>query len=143
MDQFSGTYEGEGANIVATVPKPPAVNAATAGGTNAPQTAQTTADTANKARGRQTYVAVTRRRQARVSSESARDETPINVGGGDQVLSNVGRGVYISGSGNLVCRLEDASADSTFSNLAAGQVYPFAVAIIRQTGTTATGNVLF
>lgn len=143
MDQLSGTYEGEGPNTAAAIANVPDINAATAGGTGANQTPQTTADASKKAQGRTSGVAITRRRQLRVSSESARDETAISVPSVDQVLSNAARGVYISAAGNLVCRLVDAAADSTFSNLVAGQIYPFAVAIVRHTGTTATGNILF
>jgi|SRR6185312_1426770 len=143
MDQIAGTYEGEGPNTTAGIASLPDINAAPAGGTNAAQTAQTTADTAKKAQGRTASVAITRRRQLRVSSEGARDEMAISVGGGDQKLANAARGVYVSGAGNLVCRLVDATADSTFSNLSAGVLYPFQVSIVRQAGTTVTGNILF
>lgn len=67
----------------------------------------------------------------------------IDVSGGDQNLgTGLGStlGVYVGGNGNLVCRLKNDSADSTFTGLVAGNVYYLSVAIIRQTGTTITNS---
>lgn len=133
--QVEGTYEGEGPNVTGTFVS-----------TTVPDVALISASAAAanpSGQGRTSSVAVTRRRQLRVSSESARAETPISVSSADQVLSYAARGVYISGAGTLVCRLIDATVDSTFQSLSAGAWYPFAVAIIRHSGTTVTGNVLF
>lgn len=141
MEQVAGTYEGEGSNTTAGIASPPDVNAAIPGGTNQPESPQAVADTAKKALGKTSGVAITRRRQLRVSSESARDAVAVNVGGGDQVLGNASRGVFCTGSGNLVVRFVDGSADVTLP-LSSNTVYPFAIAIVRQTGTTATGFLL-
>lgn len=143
MHQVAATYEGEGPNTTAAIPKVADINAAPAGGTNANQTPQTVADTAKKAQARTASVAITRRRQLRTSDESAREAVAVSVGGGDQVLANAARGVYVSVAGNIVCRLVDDTIDSTFANLAAGTVYPLSIAIVRQTGTTATAVLLF
>lgn len=66
----------------------------------------------------------------------------VSVGGGDQTLTDVGRGIYVGGAGNLVCRLVGDSADSTFTGLTAGSYYPWAISIIRQTGTTITNSLI-
>ena len=86
-------------------------------------------------------LSITTRGQVRVSSESAVDAVAISIGGGDQTLAIAARGVFVGGSGNLVCRLVGATADITFTGLSAGQFYPFAISIIRQTGTTITNGV--
>jgi len=67
----------------------------------------------------------------------------ISVGGGDQTLAAPGRGVYISTAGNIVCRLRNGAADTTFTGLLVGNVYNFEIAIVRQTGTTAAGLILY
>jgi hypothetical protein len=122
--RLEGSYEGEGTNVGAGLPSIAAVP-------DAPARPAQPND-----------VTVDRRRRLRTSSESARDATAISVGGGDQTLSVAARGVYIGTAGNLVVRLVDATADTTFSNLSAGSYYPFAIAIVRQTGTTAAGVLL-
>lgn len=131
MEQISGTYEGEGSNVAASNAIAPVPDVST------PSTAT------NKGQGRTAAVAVTRRRQLRVSSESARASLALNIGGGDQVLAQAARGFYCSGAGNIVGRLIEDTVDQTFSGLSAGTVYPFAFAVIRATGTTATGQLLF
>jgi hypothetical protein len=138
-----GQYEGEGPNTTAAIPLVPDTNAAPAGGTNAAQTAQTVADTAKKAQGRVQNVAITRRRQLRTSDESARAAAAINYGGGNQVLTNGSRGIYITTGGTLVLILTDDSASQTYTGLLAGTVYPFCVAQIIQSGSTAAGIILF
>lgn len=95
-----------------------------------------------QAQGGNAEARVTEQTQLAISSESARDAVAISYGGGDQVLTNPGRGIYISGSGNLAVRLVDASVDTQFNGLLAGVVYPFMVAIIRQAGSSASGVVL-
>jgi len=68
----------------------------------------------------------------------------ISYGGGDQLFTTgIPYGVYIATAGNLVVRLSGDSADRTFSNMNAGQIYPLEVAAIRQTGSTAGGLALF
>jgi hypothetical protein len=67
----------------------------------------------------------------------------IDVSGGDQTLGTglgPALGIYVGGNGNLVCRLKNDTADTTFTGLIAGNVYYLAVAIIRQTGTTVTNS---
>lgn len=139
MEQVAGTYEGEGPNTTGGIAIIPDINAAptaTSGPANV-------ADTALKGQGKTVSVAITRRRQLRVSSESARDHDIINYGGGDQKLANGSRGLYIGTAGNLALRLVDSTADQTYSNLPAGFILPVCVAIIRQTGSTAAGLILY
>jgi hypothetical protein len=75
--------------------------------------------------------------------ESYKRSVAISVGGGDQTPSVGCCGVYVQTAGNLVCRLRNGATDTTFTGLLAGTVYPFAVAIVRQTGTTAAGVLLY
>lgn len=117
MPDISGNYEGEGVAVV------PDVGTSGSKGTTA-------------------MVPITRRRQLRVSSESARGATAISVGGGDQTLTSPSRGLYISGAGTLAVRFVDDTADVTLTGLAAGVWYPFAIRIVRQAGATATGFLL-
>jgi hypothetical protein len=128
---ITGTYEGEGPNVAGALKVTLPVDVA----------AQGTSTTTGQ--GRTASVKVTRRQQLRVSSEGGRSSAAINVGGGDQVLTNCARGVYIGTAGNLVGRLVEDTADQTWSNLAAGTIYPLQLALVRQTGTTAAGNLLF
>ena len=130
-EQIMATYEGEGPNVSG------ALNV-----TNVPDVAAASKNATTTAQGRTTAVAMTRRRQLRVSSESARGAVAINYGGGDQQLANCCRGLYITTSGNLAVRFADDSADVTLTGLLAGQWYPFSVAIIRQTASTAAGFIL-
>lgn len=143
--QIVATYEGEGPNTTSAIPTVPDLNAAPAGGTNANQTPQTTADTAKKAQGRTASVAITRRRQLRTSDESARAAAAINYGGGNQVLANGSRGIYITTAGTLVLTLVDDTpgTSQTYAGLAVGTVYPFCVAVIVASGSTAAGIILF
>lgn len=67
----------------------------------------------------------------------------ISYGGGDQTLAIPSRGVYISTAGNLTCRLKNGATDTVFTGLLVGWVYNFEITIIRQTGSTAAGLVLF
>jgi hypothetical protein len=142
MEQVAGTYDGEGSNASGGVAVPAPINAAPPGTANGPMTPQQTVDQAKKATGRTDPVAMTRVRQLRVSSEAARSSAALNVGGGDQVLTNVARGFLCTTSGNLVCRFIDDTADQTIA-LTAGNIYPFMIALIRQTGTTVAGTLLF
>jgi hypothetical protein len=135
-EAIKGVYNGEGANVTgslkqaALTPNIPArvvVNNPT-NPTGAKEVSQIPIDIYGR---------------LRTSSEPARDGTAISVGGGDQTLTQGSRSVYVGTAGNLVCRLVDSTADVTFTGLLAGQVYPFAIAIVRQTGTTAAGVLLY
>lgn len=66
----------------------------------------------------------------------------ISYGGGDQTFTQNPRGVYIGTAGHLKVDLIDGSTAITFSNLAAGQIYPFAITKIYQSGSTAAGVAL-
>lgn len=137
---ISGSYDGEGLNV--------AVKSATAPGPVAQASpdiwAQAAAlNTAPGGQGRTGLCRVDRRGRLRTSDEAARSGAAISVGGGDQVLSVCSRWVYIGTTGNLVVRLADDTADITLSNLPAGVMLPLAVAIVRQTGSTAVGVLLF
>jgi hypothetical protein len=129
---ITGTYEGEGANVsgalsVAIVPDVPTQNK----------------QRTTSGQGIQAGATMDIRRRLRVSSECARSGLAISYGGGDQILTKCARGVYITTAGTLVLRMTDDSADLTFPGLAAGQYYPFAIALIRQTNSTAAGILLF
>jgi hypothetical protein len=140
MEQVSGTYEGEGPNTTAGIALVPDINAAPAGGTNANQTEQTTADTAQKAKGKTASVAITRRRQLRVSSEGSRSHVAVNFGAGDQVLANAARGIAVSTGGTLVFRGPEDTADQTFVFVPGW--YPFGIALIRNVGSSGVVGLL-
>lgn len=77
----------------------------------------------------------------RVRSGPAEQSIAVNVSSSDQTLTTASRALYIGSGGNLTVRLVGDSADSTYSNLAAGTVYPLACSIIRTSGATASGIV--
>lgn len=56
------------------------------------------------------------------------------------VLTNVTRGVYVGGSGNLKVTMIGGET-VTFVGLAAGVIHPIAAQIIWSTGTTATSII--
>jgi hypothetical protein len=64
--------------------------------------------------------------------------TPIT--GGAQTLDPTGRGVHVTGDGNIIGKLIEDTADRTFSGLIAGSVYPYCFKSI--TSATATGLIL-
>ena len=67
----------------------------------------------------------------------------ISYGGGDQDLTSYKiRGVYIGTAGNLKVDMADGSTQLTFSNLAAGTIYPLMVTKIYNSGSTAAGIAL-
>ncbi len=81
-----------------------------------------------------------------LNQRMAQDSTPddpyvgavaVDYSGGDQTLTTTARGVYVGGAGNLRVDLIDGST-VTFTALAVGNVYRFAVRKIYQTGSTAT-----
>lgn len=88
-------------------------------------------------------VPVDRRGRLRTSDEPARSATALNIGGGDQQLSVYARYFYCSANGNLVCRLADDAADVTFTGMVAGATYPISISIVRASGTTVSGVLLF
>jgi len=67
---------------------------------------------------------------------------PISIGGGDQTVAAGARGVHANIDGTLICRLVGDDADSTWV-MVAGVEYALSPVIIRQTGTTVTGNVMY
>jgi hypothetical protein len=97
----------------------------------------------NGGQGRQANMRVDRRGRLRTSNEAARSGTLISVGGGDQVLAVCSRYLYVLTTGAVVVRLADDTADTTLSGLLVGTMLPLAIAVVRQTGTTATGVLLF
>jgi hypothetical protein len=75
-------------------------------------------------------------------SDPAVGAVAINYGSGDQTLPTQSRAIYIGTAGTLKVDMADGST-VTFSNLAAGTIYPIAITKIYQTGsTTAAGLVL-
>lgn len=127
MPDIAGNYEGEGVNVAA-------------GGQNK-AVIPDVSTVGNK--GTTGMTPIDRRRRLRVSSECARAGVAISYGGGDQVLAQCARAVYITTGGTLVLRMQEDTADLTFTGLILGQVYPFAIALIRQGGSTAAGILLF
>jgi hypothetical protein len=140
MQQIAGTYEQEGPNVTVPIALVPDMNAGPAGGTNASQTAQTTADTALKAKGKTASVAITRRRQLRVSSESSRSHVAINFTS-DQVLANAARGIFVTTGGTLVFRGPEDTADQTLA-ITTGW-WPIGIALIRASSVGVVGLLAF
>jgi hypothetical protein len=136
MQQIAGTYEGEGPNGSGTAASPPAAVAVV-------PDVYSSKDSTTSGQSRTASVALTRRRQLRVSSESARADTLINYGSADQILPYAARGIYITTAGTLVLRLAESTADQTYSGLVVGTVYPFGAIIIRNSGSTAAGIILY
>lgn len=65
----------------------------------------------------------------------------IDYSGGDQDITFAARGVYVGTAGHL--KVDLVTGDTvTFSNLTAGNVYPFAIKKIYQTGSSAAGVIL-
>jgi hypothetical protein len=75
-------------------------------------------------------------------SDPAQGAVAISYGGGNQTLATESRGVYIGTAGHLVVDMADGTTSVTFSNLAAGTIYPLAITKIYQAGSTAAGVVL-
>lgn len=135
-EAIKGLYEGEGPNVSGNYQQ-------TAVQPDVPTSANAI-DPSNKTGAKAVVqIAVDLRRRIRTSSEPARDATAISYGGGDQILTKASRAIYISTAGNLAVRFADSAGDVTLTGLLAGQVYSFALAIIRQTSSTAAGVVLF
>lgn len=137
---ISGSYDGEGLNVAAksaTAPGPVAQASPDVWAQGAAN------NTAPGGQGRQSNMRVDRRGRQRTSNEAARSGVAVAVGGGDQVLGVCSRYLYVSVTGNIVVRLADDTADVTLSNLPVGVMLPLAIAIVRQTGTTATAVLLF
>lgn len=74
-------------------------------------------------------------------SDPAQGAVAIDYSGGNQTLTTESRGVYIGTAGHLKVDMADGTT-VTFSNLAAGTIYPLAFKKIYQTGSTAAGLVL-
>lgn len=64
----------------------------------------------------------------------------IDYSAGDATLAVIPRAIHVNVAGTAVVRLEDATADSTLV-LNAGQVYPYRVKIVRNSGTTASMGI--
>lgn len=56
-------------------------------------------------------------------------------------LTDIPKGLYIGGAGDIVMRGVRGSADQTWRNVPAGAVLPFRAQYVRATGTTAA-NIL-
>lgn len=76
------------------------------------------------------------------ASDPATDGVAIDYSGGDQTLDTYSRAIYIGTAGHLKVDMVDGTT-LTFSNLAAGQVYAFAVKKVYQTGSTAAGVLIW
>lgn len=133
-EQIVGTFEGDGPNVVSS--------AGVAGPAIVPDVQSASTNANSQGQGRSSAITIDARRRLRVSNEAARAGTAIAVSSVDQVLTKPTRWVQIGTAGNLVCRLADDTADVTLNNLQQG-IHPLAVAIVRHTGTTAAGVLLF
>lgn len=69
----------------------------------------------------------------------ARDAEPITPNDGAD-LAAATRGIYVGGAGSLQVHMVSGEI-VTFDNVAAGIVYPFRVARVMASGTSATGLV--
>lgn len=59
---------------------------------------------------------------------------------GDHTFAVVPRGIHVNAAGTAVVRLEDDTADRSLV-LNAGQLYPYRVHIVRNSGTTASMGI--
>lgn len=59
----------------------------------------------------------------------------IDYSAGDATLAVIPRGIHVNVDGTATVRLENGSADVALV-LNAGQVYPYRIKIVRNTGTT-------
>ncbi len=66
----------------------------------------------------------------------------ISYGGGDQTITVPSRAVYVSTAGDLKVDMLDGTT-VTFTGLLVGMIYPIRFTKIYQTGSTATGLVLY
>ncbi|MDY3558109.1 hypothetical protein R5W23_000830 [Gemmata sp. JC673] len=71
-----------------------------------------------------------------------RQSLPLDVSGGDHTPADLPNGFHANSDGNIVGRLQDDTADRTFAVLA-GLPYPYRFSVVRQTGTTASGQFLY
>jgi len=76
------------------------------------------------------------------SDVPAIDGEAISYGGGDQTLTRASRAIYIGTAGHLVVVMRGGTS-LTFSNLAAGTIYPISCTQITASGSTAAGVVLY
>lgn len=83
---------------------------------------------------------------------SIRVASILDYSGGDVTIStltggatSVTRGFQVTTSGTLACRFQGDSADVIIpaAALVAGVVYPYNITIIRQTGSSVVGLLLF
>ena len=69
---------------------------------------------------------------------AARDGVAITPHASDEIQET--RAIMVNGDGDVVVRFAQSAADVTMT-LTAGQIYPFGIIAVRDTGTTATGIV--
>jgi hypothetical protein len=82
-------------------------------------------------------------RAVAVQSDPPIGAIAINYGSADQTFTKRIRGIYVAVTGNLKVDMADGTT-VTWSNLAAGVVYPMTITKIYQTGSTGvTGLVLY
>ena len=75
-------------------------------------------------------------KQTTLDSPLQRSEA-VDISSSDHVFSNATRAILVTADGDIVLRLLHDPHDLTFT-VSAGAFLPFRVAIVRQTGTTAT-----
>lgn len=73
----------------------------------------------------------------KLRSSTGRGSEAVDISSADHTFAQPVRGVYVSVTGNIVGRLPDDDADSTWHNVPVG-IFPMAFTVIRKTSTTAT-----
>lgn len=76
------------------------------------------------------------------ASAAGRQSEAVELGSGDHTAGLAADAMFVGESGSLVCRLVGDDSDRTFASLVGGVVYPFAVSVVRESGTTCTGMIL-
>ncbi len=79
--------------------------------------------------------------KAQQQNDPAAGATVIDYSGGNQTITRNVRGVYIGTGGNLNVIMVDGTT-ALFSNLVAGQIYPFRIRTVLQASSNAAGVLL-
>lgn len=74
------------------------------------------------------------------ATRSAHDGVAINVGGGNQTILPIGRAIHANTSGNIAFVMPSGVTLTIAVN--AGSYYPYSVATVLQSGTTAAGAIM-
>lgn len=80
-------------------------------------------------------------RVAERKSDPAIGAVAISYGGGDQTITGFARGIYVDTAGSLKVDMADGTT-VTFSNLAAGTIYPISITKIYQSGSSGVAGLI-